>query len=237
MRLAAACLALLLCTPAAAQETRFTPPPGTCLLPQTFFLPLVSALQAFGLLPEGAAADCAEVEALGRGERPQGLEAPVAILARPGLAATGADPDRATGVIARIRAQTPVEARALLGPDARRPEIAAALAEGDASRVLDALGARQGALYLPIAAPEDEARFLLDDPAAQERILFAAFPRHGGIAWGVVLDAAHPAPLAPAQGLLDALAAAHRIRRDPIPAAGQEEGRRRRQGPPAATSP
>jgi hypothetical protein len=210
VRLAAACLALLLCCAPAAAEGRFTPPPGTCLLPPSFFLPLVPTLQTFGLLPEGAAADCAEVEALGRGERPHGLEAPVAILARPGIAATGANPDRATTVIARLRTQLPAEARALLGAHAERPEIAAAPAAGDAGRILDAPGACRGALYLPIAAPEDEARFLLDDAAAQERILFAAFPRPDGIGWGVVLDAAHPAPLAPTQALLDALAASHR---------------------------
>lgn len=209
--LAAAC-ALALAGPAAAQGPRFVPPPGTCLLPQAFFLPLLEALQDFGVLPEGAAAACAEVEALGRGERPQGIEAPVAVLARPGLAATGADPEHAQAVIPRLRAEVPAEARGLLGAQAERPEIAQALAAGDAGRILPLLPAGRDAIYLPLSAPEGEARFLLDDPRSQERVLFAAFPRDGGVGWGIVLDAAHPAPLAPALALLDALAASHRSR-------------------------
>ncbi len=214
MRIAtlAAALALALAVPAAAQGVRFIPPPGTCLLPQTFFLPLLEALQEFGIVPEGAAADCAEVEAFGRGKRPDGLEAPIAILARPGLATTGADPDRAADVIPRLRADVPAEARILLGDLAGRPEIAQALATGDAGRILPLLPANRDAIYLPLSAPEGEVRFLLDDPRSQKRVFFAAFPRNGGVGWGVVLDAAHPAPLGPALVLLEALANTHRSR-------------------------
>jgi len=203
-------VSLALAGPALAQGQRFAPPPGTCLLPQTFFLPLLEALQDFGVLPEGAAADCAEVEALGRGERPQGLEAPVAVLARPALAATGADPAQAAAVIPRLRTEVPAEARALLGPRAERPEIAQALDARDAGRILALLPPRQEAIYLPLPAPEGEARFLLDIPASQERVLFAAFPRRGAVGWAIVLDAPHPAPLAPSLALLDAMARANR---------------------------